>query len=370
MTTEQRSSQAVAEKTLVIDADAHVVETERTWEYMDPGEEKYRPVLSSPPDNPNQKFWSIAGKRRGFRFNALSVEAMKERAEKTGRRFDTPEGTSDIHDVAMRLRAMDETGIDVQILFNTLWIEHVADDPAQDVAMAKSWNRWVAEAYKAANGRLYWNCVIPTLDIGAALEQIEFAKENGAVGVSIRPLEGDRVCTDTYFYPVFEKAQELNMCMGVHIANGNPANVALWRSGGGSGLASFRGPTVLACATLLQSNLHKQFPGLRWGFVEASASWMPWLDSELAQRSGSRVHGEHTNAFAEHNIYVTCQNEDDIPYLIARGLIDSLVIGTDFGHFDASSDVDAISKFQNNPDLTAEQKRQILFENPKKLYGL
>jgi len=31
-----------------IDADAHVVESEHTWNYMDPTERKYRPILVSP----------------------------------------------------------------------------------------------------------------------------------------------------------------------------------------------------------------------------------------------------------------------------------------------------------------------------------
>ena len=33
----------------VIDADAHVLETERTWDYLEPSEEKYRPQIRSTP---------------------------------------------------------------------------------------------------------------------------------------------------------------------------------------------------------------------------------------------------------------------------------------------------------------------------------
>ena len=36
---------ATEQRLQVIDADAHVVETERTWDYLDPGEERYRPTL-------------------------------------------------------------------------------------------------------------------------------------------------------------------------------------------------------------------------------------------------------------------------------------------------------------------------------------
>ena len=41
-------------KTDVIDADAHVVENERVWDYLEADEEKYRPTLVAEPDNPER----------------------------------------------------------------------------------------------------------------------------------------------------------------------------------------------------------------------------------------------------------------------------------------------------------------------------
>ncbi len=38
-----------------IDADAHVVESEHTWDYMDPAERKYRPILVSPHGAPEER---------------------------------------------------------------------------------------------------------------------------------------------------------------------------------------------------------------------------------------------------------------------------------------------------------------------------
>ncbi len=49
-------------KTRVIDADAHVVETDATWDYLSPAEAKYRPVLSPPPgENPAEGGWMVDG---------------------------------------------------------------------------------------------------------------------------------------------------------------------------------------------------------------------------------------------------------------------------------------------------------------------
>lgn len=357
------------EDVLVIDADAHVVESEETWSYMDPADQKFRPTLEPHPDNPSQQYWMIGGRRAGFRFPDLTVEALRERSRLTGRRFELPEGVSDLDDVGLRLQVMRDTQIDVQVCHNSLWIEHVADDSEVDVALCRSWNRWVAEAWKKGQGRIRWTCVVPTLDLEEASRQARYAKDNGAVGICLRPLEGDKVITDPYFYPLFEVAQDLDLPIAVHIANGNPESVRMWRSALG-GLGAFRAPTVLACGSYLLSPIHQRFPRLKWAFIEASAQWLSWIVREVEQRFHERGDAFPENILQEYNVFVTCQNEDDIPYLIQQGFLDALIIGTDFGHFDPSSDVDAITKFLDNDLLSAEVKRKILSDNPKTLYGL
>lgn len=48
-------------KSPVIDADAHVVESARTWDFMDPSEKQYRPVPLEAPENVGVRlqFWLL-----------------------------------------------------------------------------------------------------------------------------------------------------------------------------------------------------------------------------------------------------------------------------------------------------------------------
>ena len=48
-----KGSSASETKYIVIDSDSHVVETERTWQFMDPEDEKYRPILAPHPTDPH-----------------------------------------------------------------------------------------------------------------------------------------------------------------------------------------------------------------------------------------------------------------------------------------------------------------------------
>ena len=52
---------------IVVDADAHVIETERTWDYLEPSEQRYRLRLESTPGNP-RPHWIVDGKIAGFCF--------------------------------------------------------------------------------------------------------------------------------------------------------------------------------------------------------------------------------------------------------------------------------------------------------------
>ena len=48
-----------------IDGDAHVMEGPQTWEYCDPAERKFMPVLVNPGEHADRQFWLIDGKIRG-----------------------------------------------------------------------------------------------------------------------------------------------------------------------------------------------------------------------------------------------------------------------------------------------------------------
>lgn len=363
----------------VIDSDAHVIETEHTWDYLEPSEQQFRPSLFSSADDPSSQHWVIGGKIRGFRFQTLSEQQLVEMQERSGRRVLVPEAARQMDDIPLRLKHMDELGIDVQVLHNTLWIEQVTDRADVEVALCRSWNRWMADVWKQGNGRLFWSAVLPYLDIAEATAQMRTARENGAVAICVRPFEGNRLITDPYYYPVYEEASRLNMAVVIHIANGNPANCDLVKSpwDGGGTFAAFRAPTVVACHTLLMSRLHDQFPSLRWGFIEASAQWVPWIIREAKQRFQDGRHGGSDDTplrelLSSRNIYVTCQNNDDVPYVVQEAGEDSIVIGTDYGHFDPSTEVDAITVFKERfaGRLSEEAMRKILSENAKAFYGL
>jgi 4-hydroxy-3-methylbut-2-enyl diphosphate reductase len=78
-----------------IDADAHVVESDRTWEYLDPADLQYRPRLVHPLGEPRAS-WFIDGKLRGLARPVITAEQFAEVSRQAGRKIDTPEETREV----------------------------------------------------------------------------------------------------------------------------------------------------------------------------------------------------------------------------------------------------------------------------------
>jgi predicted TIM-barrel fold metal-dependent hydrolase len=352
----------------VIDADAHVIETERTWEYIDA--ESARPVLVAPADRPNDQHWLVDGKlrRRAMLLRGPQATASVVRGRRT-RNTQTPEEAREMANLELRLQHMDQLGIDIQVLHNTLFIEAVADREETDAAVCRSWNRWLGDIWERGGGRFRWSCVVPLSNLNRAVDEIRYAKEHGAVAVCLRPIEGNRTLPEPYFYPVYEEALAQDLAIAVHIANGNSTVCDVLRSpyDQGSGFALFRAMTAVACHSYILSDIPRQFPDLRWGFIEASAQWIPWVAHEAASRSTARA---AKDVFKDLPIYVTCQTDDDLPYVLEYAGEDCLVIGTDYGHFDPSSEIDAISILKGREDISHQVLDKILDANPRRLYGL
>ena len=70
------------------------------------------------------------------------------------------------------------------------------------------------------------------------------------------------------------------------------------------------------------------------------------------------------------NMYVACQCTDDLPYILRHGGADNLVIGTDYGHADTSSQIEALRLIRENGSIDKTVIDRILDDNARALYGL
>ena len=354
-----------------IDADAHVVESERTWDYMDAADQKYRPIVVKPSGDQGGEYWFIDGKIRGLVRIVMTAHELDKVADRTGRVMFTPQETREMENVDARVKHMDELGIDIQVLYPTIFIEQITEKPEWEIPICKGYNRWLADIHQQGKGRLRWICVLPFLDMDASLEELQFCKQNGACGVFMRGIEGHRLLTDPYFYPLYEKMSELDMAVGVHVGNGNPQEEDLVSQyNGGGSFWKFRIPVIGAFHSVIMGGLPQRFPKLRFHWAEAAALWVPYVVKDLKRRWGAQGKDFPDNPLKEYRQYVSCQTDDDVDYIFKYSGEDNLVIGTDYGHNDQSTEIEALRNLKELGSITAPQYEKIINQNPKALFAL
>jgi predicted TIM-barrel fold metal-dependent hydrolase len=356
----------------VIDSDTHVDETDATWDFVAPDEAQYKPTTGFPknvdPSRPIQRYWIVDGHRK--------LRRIRDDA-KSGTKVEARE----LLDIDVRLRHMDELGIQTQVIYPTLLLSEPAEHGEVELAITRSYNRWLADRCEASNGRLRWVCVPPTRTMDAALETLRFAKDHGACGVLKKgDREGGKWPCDPYFFPLYEEAQRLDMPICFHLGSGVPDFSSAAEFSFGAYMHTHL-PVINGIHSLIMHDIPKKFPTLRWGAIEAGASWVPMLAYDLRRREDTRSRANQVqpkfqladNIFTENRIYVACQVDEDLPYIIGAIGPDNLLIGSDYTHQDQSQELGFIHGLQQRVDagdIPAETMRKIIHDNPKAFYSL
>lgn len=348
-----------------IDADAHVIETPSTWVHMREDEQEFRPQIfvrdfsDGAGDRPNMRreYWVIEGR-------------LQSKGSNVGK--DVPKDAGTMADVEMRLRHMDATGVDVQVLYPSLFLRPLTREPDVEYALARSYNRWLAEIWQKSKDRLRWVAVPPLgslVNPGLVREELEFCKANGACGIFMRGIEQERVLNHRYFYPLYQMAQALDLALCLHagLDSFGYHNMTL----SSSSLMTFKFPVIGAFEALIEDEIPKRYPGCRWAFIEASAQWVPYALGEARLRlKGKGPSFTFGQMLKDNNFYVTTQWTDDLKWLLSEAGDENLIIGTDYGHRDTATEVLALKRMSEDGSIPTASARRILEANPARLYAI
>ncbi len=341
----------------IIDADAHVVENDRTWDFMPEEDQPHRPAILVPKEGHKTRageYWFIDGRVFGKDVNVG---------------LDTDPETREASNVQKRLAHMDDLGVSTHVLYPTVFLRPLTRHPEVEVALARGYNRWLGNIHEQGDDRLRWTVIVPTSRMDIAIEELNYGKEHGACGVFMRGIEGEYRLSDPYLQPLWAEAQRLDLPICIHAATGNFGYFDYFSRD--AGFSTFKLPAVGAFHDIIMKNMHKKFPDLRWAFVEVSASWVPYAMNDLSVRYAKQgIPWAGRELLAERNIFVAVQTADDIDYIVATAGEDNLVIGTDYGHNDTSTELRALTNLRDNGGLDPILADKILDKNPCRLYSL
>jgi predicted TIM-barrel fold metal-dependent hydrolase len=369
-----------------VDVDSHLLEAEATWGYLDPGEVHFRPktvefeeVLVNLRQNEATKGSIAAPPTRIWIVDDTWSTRLPGDSNKTGYANIFDPGATELSDPTKRIADLDALGVDVQLLLSTFFIVVELDNPLAEAALARSYNRWVADVTTDHLDRFRWALRPPLRILERAFAELEFGASHGAAGLHLRGIEHGMFLSDPYFHPLYERAQDLDLAIFVHLgaAVRRTANAPIGR--GIPTPPAFMENVYNVMAgfhAVISSDLHRRFPRLRWGFLEAGASWAPTVLQQhrrlVASASSDflKLITVTPEVLEEKNIFLACQADEDIAHLVGVLGEHVLCAGTDYGHNDIGAELGAHAAILGRTDISQVTARRIVDANGRKLLGL
>jgi uncharacterized protein len=364
----------------VIDADSHVEEPEAAWGYLDPKYEARRPFPITGENRPflhnMNSFWYIDGsvypKVVGQGVTIYATPVTMARAKLKPFSLDS----QTLLEPAARLKDMDVGGVDVQVIFPTIFLEPLSEDPRFEAALMKSYNNWMASACRKHPDRLKWAAVLPMRSVPEAVEETRHANDLGAVGLAVYGTVGETLLSHEDFDPVWSEAERLRLPICVHTGWCHPGLKRPFTDSYGAHVLGFTLPVMMGFYAFVGGGILDRFPRLKVAFLEAGVDWVPYL----IERMDHYFHSETANHrplpkrraseyVRDCEVYFTCEAEEKlVPQVIEFVGEDRIMISADMPHGEAREG--SVQEIRERADLNDAVKRRLLGDNAAKFYGI
>ncbi len=293
--------------------------------------------------------------------------------------FDGPEGRAPeirrrLDDLGeLRLKEMDEAGIDVQVLSHGAPSTQRLDAPTA-VRLARDANDRLAKVIAARPERFAGFAALPTPDPKAAAAELErTVSELGFKGAMVHGLTNGVFFDDKRFWPIFERAQALDVPLYVHPAAPHSAVVdayykdyvkdfpAILNAAWG-----FTVETATQGIRLVLSGVFDAYPDLKiiLGHMGEGLPFLLWrIDHALSRPGNRRI--SFREQFSRH-FYITTSGNFSTPALLCSMMelgVDRILFSVDWPFVQNVPGTRWMSELQ----LSAEDKTKILSGNAKRL---
>jgi len=293
--------------------------------------------------------------------------------------FDGPEGRAPeirrrLDDLGeLRLKEMDEAGIDVQVLSHGAPSTQRLDAPTA-VRLARDANDRLAKVIAARPDRFAGFAALPTPDPKAAAAELERTiSELGFKGAMVHGLTNGVFFDDKRFWPIFERAQALDVPLYVHPAAPHSAVVdayykdyvkdfpAILNAAWG-----FTVETATQGIRLVLSGVFDAYPDLKiiLGHMGEGLPFLLWrIDHALSRPGNRRI--AFREQFSRH-FYITTSGNFSTPALLCSMMelgVDHILFSVDWPFVQNVPGTKWMSELQ----LSAEDKTKILSGNAKRL---
>jgi len=364
----------------VIDADSHVEEADAVWDFLDPAFAHRKPQVIEravlPTPYQQDAFWLIDGQTfpRPYGMGAIMFGTPVASRFAKGKKFSIESQT--LLPAAARVADMDKLGLDVQVIYPTIFLDTLSQDVAFETALMKSYNTWLAQTCAQFPNRLKWAAMIPLRNPRDGARELARAKAMGAVCGLIYGTAGEKVLHDPEMDEIWAEAEKQDMALSVH-TGWNMTSLLNKMDSVYCSTTLGVVPSMFGLFSILGGGILDRFPKLRFGFFEAGADWLPYMITRMERLwsvyDRNKWPGIGPNGprhwLQNGNIWFCVEgNEQFLPQVVELLGEGNLMTSADLPHDEALDG--AIEEIQGRSDVSDTLKTRILTDNPQRYYGL
>jgi predicted TIM-barrel fold metal-dependent hydrolase len=288
-------------------------------------------------------------------------------------------GSQSLMDVEARLRDLDNAGVDVQVIYPTLFLVPLSEDDAFETALMRSYNSWIAERCGERPDRLRWSALLPLREPAEAVREIERVAKLGAVSLVTYGTVGEKMLHAPQFDPVWAAASDSGLPVCVHVGWSFPPLRQMCDEHVSSLNISFTLPVLFGLVSFLAGGILDRFPKLRVAFLEAGAGWMPWFMERVdhyhpvanffRKSFGLDVLPRQRPETYKDRVFATCEADEMLlPQVVEYLGENNLMVSEDMPHLEAREG--SVRELARRKDIDDKVKQKILSENPARFYNL
>jgi predicted TIM-barrel fold metal-dependent hydrolase len=283
------------------------------------------------------------------------------------------------------LRCMDREGIDAVVLYPSigLFVPFLPSlTPRESADACRAYNEWIAEYRSVDPARMTGVGLVPTVDIGLAVQEAEHAAALGLPGVMVRPnpLYGRDLGSRDYD-PLYDALEQHDLTLSVHEGLGVMGpTIGRDRAEGFAMRHAMSHPMeqMAAMGSLMLDGALERHPTMQVAFLESGTGWLPyWLarldgHAEWMEESETRELTLRPSEYFDRQCAI-CTDPDDplAAWVVGEVGADHVMWASDFPHPDALYP-NAVTAFRQESDehgLAGDDLATVLWDTPRRVYG-
>ena len=278
----------------------------------------------------------------------------------------------------LRLAEMDEAGVDMQVLSQGApSVQRLDGETA--VRISRGANDRLANIVAAHPDRFAAFAALPTADPVAAANELErTVTQLGFKGAMIHGLTNGLFLDDKQFWPIFERAQALDVPLYLHPATPDEAVVERYYKDYVEDFPSilaaswgFTVETATQAIRLVLSGVFDKYPGLKLilGHMGEGLPFLTWRIDYTLKRMGNKVMERTYREYFSEHFWITTSGNFSNPALLCSVMemgVDRIMFSIDYPFVDNKPGTDWIPHIP----LCEEDKAKILHGNVERLLRL